>query len=120
MGEGDPGADNVADREDREKEPYPADLQALKDHVLLAESRESLVPDGGQQLLDIGVSIKLGQEVICQDSTGGLILLTLFCLYLIASFSLFRCILSPCYKHREVLLSTILNIITNFLGKQVF
>ena len=60
MGEGDPGADDVADGEDREEEPYPADFQALEDHVLLAEPGQSLVPDRGQQLLDIGVSNKLG------------------------------------------------------------
>ena len=29
VGEGDPGADDVADGEDREEEPYPADFQAL-------------------------------------------------------------------------------------------
>ena len=40
----------------------------LQDHVHLAEAGQSLVPHGGEQLLDVGVSHELGMENIttCQ------------------------------------------------------
>ncbi len=50
---------DVGKGEEGEEKADPTDLQELQDHVHLAKAGQTLVPDGGQQLLYVRVGHKL-------------------------------------------------------------
>jgi hypothetical protein len=58
--------EDVADREEREQDADPDDLESLQDHVFPAEAGKALVPDRRQQLLDVG----MGDELQHKDGIG--------------------------------------------------
>lgn len=57
------GCSDVSNRVQREHGADPHHLRSLKQHVLATESRHAIVPDGCQQLLDIGVSYELQSHI---------------------------------------------------------
>lgn len=59
LAEAHPRADDVGEREEGEEQADPADLEELEDQVHLSEPGETLVPDRGQQLLDVRVGHEL-------------------------------------------------------------
>lgn len=56
------GCHDVGDGEERKKDAYADDFQGLQDHIFSAEAGQPLVPDGGQQLLDVGMCYELQQK----------------------------------------------------------
>jgi len=53
------GCQDIAEGEEGEEESDPDHFQSLEEHILPPESRKTLVPNGGEELLDIGMSHKL-------------------------------------------------------------
>lgn len=53
------GGQDVGDGEKRKHDAYPDYFQSLQGHVLSPEAGQTLVPDGGQQLLDVRMRHKL-------------------------------------------------------------
>lgn len=56
------GCHDVGDGEERKEDPDADDFQGLQDHIFSAEAGQALVPDGGQQLLDVGMCYELQQK----------------------------------------------------------
>lgn len=53
---------NVCYGEERKQDAYPNYFQCLQEHIFASETRQSFIPYGRQQLLDVGMCYELKQR----------------------------------------------------------